>query len=156
MIKQSIEKYKDEYSYGRRVYHGNSPYQQQQQVTRPPHIPVNVSPFAKMEKLAYANYISKLTLKKGDLVCMKTALKPLTDWNIYELTDIQEIHYLCDNGGPNIGPMCLRLRAHNGNCFNGGGEQYVRVEHGELTSAWRTFLQARWAASNDSATVWDI
>ena len=147
MITQEIQKYKEEYSHNggqwpNYNHHGGN--------YKPPHIETPVvrvinGPFAKLDKLSYAKYIDALPFKKGDLICLKQALKPLTNYQIYELEDIQEIWYLADFAGPEAGPLCLRLRAYNGNRFNGGGNQYVKVPPDELTASWRTFLQQRWS-----------
>lgn len=136
MIKQEIVRYKD--------------------YTFPQYTPVqhqSAPPFAKLSKWGFTEYLKKLTLKKGDLVCMKVAFRPLTDWNIYEVEDIQEIWYMVEMGGPTIGPMCLRLRAKNGNRFSGGGEQYEKVKPDEITEYWREHLQAKWAVANNVVDI---
>jgi len=103
-------------------------------------------PYAKLNKLEYAQYISQLLVKKGDLVCAHNAMRPLSNWNTYEVEDIQEIHYLCDMAGPGTGPLCLRLKAWNGNKFNGGGDMYVKAKWEDLTDEWKNVLTERWKA----------
>lgn len=53
-------------------------------------------PFKGMSKLEFAKYVSSLPFKKGDFVVSQYAHDDVSEYGVYRVVDIQEIHSLAD------------------------------------------------------------
>jgi hypothetical protein len=61
-------------------------------VQTPPFTPVQ-----KMGKMEYAHFLSRMDMKKGDVVYNKhIPVDKLTKETLFKVEEIQEIHYMCD------------------------------------------------------------
>jgi|SRR6266850_2005861 len=143
MIVKSIEKHKEPV-WNPLSSNNNWPYPINQN-TNHRHQPNMVTRY-EMDKQQYAAYITEKGFQKGDLVALKGAPRPLTLYNVWRITDIEEIHHLVkDWGTGHTGPYVMTFEDFRGTIrgYKGAPGLYARIEDlEELPQDWKDTLNA--------------
>lgn len=106
MLEFALDKYKPVFTSYTPSFHNHHQYHPN---------PSEHGPFRPLGKLEYAQFLSKLTVKPGDFLVYPSASKctdgKYSEWAIYYLVGIQEIHHQITNwgtlrSGPHILEVC--------------------------------------------------
>jgi hypothetical protein len=143
-----IEKYKP-------VYHGHVPLNHTPHRVHQQHHPGahmgEWGPFQPLGKLEYASFLSKLKLKVGDfLVSNSINGTSFSEWQVYYLCGIQEIHHQITNWGTkHSGPHILEIVSYMpgsetklGRSYYGGTNLYKKVPEEQVAKIFREAVYA--------------